>query len=43
MDDVRGQVVSDYQEELERAWLGELRRKYKVVVNRDVLLTVNKH
>ena len=43
MDDVRGQVVSDYQEELERAWLGALRRKYKVVVNRDVLLTVNKH
>ena len=43
MDDVRGQVVSDYQEELESAWLGELRRKYKVVVNRDVLLTVNKH
>lgn len=43
MDDVRGLVTSDYQEALEKAWVADLRKKYKVVVNRDVLATVNKH
>ena len=43
MDDVRGQVTSDYQNMLEEQWVRELRKKYPVVVNRDVLATVNKH
>ncbi|WP_036932086.1 peptidylprolyl isomerase [Prevotella sp. HUN102] len=43
MDDVRGLVTSDYQEALEKEWVGELRKKYNVVVNREVLATVNKH
>ena len=41
--DVRGLVVADYQEELEKQWVESLRRKYPVVVNKDVLATVNKH
>ena len=41
--DVRGLVVADYQEELEKAWVAELRKKYPVTVNKDVLATVNKH
>ncbi len=41
--DVRGLVVGDYQEELERAWVAALRRKYPVVVDRAVLATVNNH
>ena len=41
--DVRGLVTADYQELLEKAWVDELRKKYTVVVNKDVLATVNKH
>lgn len=43
MEDVRGQVTSDYQNKIEEEWVKALRKKYKVVVNRDVLATVNKH
>jgi len=39
--DVRGLVVADYQEELERLWVAELRKKYTFTVNEDVLKTVN--
>ena len=42
-EDVRGLVTADYQEEMEKAWVKELRRRYTVVVNDDVLNTVNKH
>ncbi len=38
--DVRGQVVSDYQAELESKWLKELRKKFAVKVNQDVLKQV---
>lgn len=41
--DVRGQVVSDYQDQLEREWVADLRRKYTFTVNKDVLNTLNKH
>ena len=41
--DVRGQVVSDYQDMLEKAWVYDLRQKYPFSVNKDVLKTVNKH
>jgi len=43
MSDVRSQVVSDYQEELEKAWVEQLRKKYPVTVDKAVLATVNKH
>ena len=41
--DVRGLVVADYQEMLEKEWVAQLRRKYKFTVNKDVLSTVNNH
>ena len=41
--DVRGHVVADYQDQLEREWVGALRRKYTFTVNEDVLKTVNNH
>jgi len=41
--DVRGLVVADYQEQLEKQWVAELRKKYTFTVNNDVLETVNKH
>ena len=43
LDDVRSLVISDYQEELEKEWVKSLRQKYSVVVNPEVLATVNKH
>lgn len=41
--DVRGLVVADYQEQLEREWVAALRRKFSFSVNTDVLKTVNNH
>lgn len=41
--DVRGQVLADYQEELEKEWVANLRRRYTVEVDESVLKTVNKH
>ena len=41
--DVRGQVTADYQDMLEKNWATDLRRRYPVTVNKDVLKTVNKH
>ena len=40
MDDVRSLVVADYQDEKEKAWVNELRQKYPVSVNWDVVETV---
>ena len=41
--DVRALVVTDLQDEMEREWVADLRKKYAVVVNEEVLKTVNKH
>jgi len=41
--DVRALVVNDLQDEMERAWVADLRKKYAVTVNEEVLKTVNKH
>jgi len=41
--DVRALVVADYQEQLEKKWVAELRRRYDFKVNKKVLKTVNNH
>ncbi len=41
--DVKGMVVADYQDVLEKEWVAKLREKYPVTVNKEVLATVNKH
>lgn len=41
--DVKQLVISDYQDALEKEWVAELRKRYPVVVNKDVVKTVNKH
>lgn len=43
MNDVRGQVVADYQEALEKKWVEGLRKRIPFVVNKDIVATVNKH
>lgn len=40
--DVKSLVVADYQEYLEKQWVAQLREKYPVTVDREVLKTVNK-
>lgn len=37
MDDIRGQVTADYQDNLEKEWIKVLREKYPVKINQDVL------
>jgi peptidyl-prolyl cis-trans isomerase SurA len=41
--DVKGQVTSDYQAFLEKEWIAGLQKKYPVVIDREVLKTVNNH
>ena len=41
--DVRQQVVEDLQDYLEKEWVEELRRRYQVEINKEILKTVNKH
>lgn len=41
--DVRGLVTADLQDEMERQWVEELRRKYTYAVDESVLKTVNNH
>lgn len=41
--DVKGLVVADYQEKLEKEWVASLRKKYTVEVDKSVVATVNKH
>lgn len=43
MEDVKALVVADYQEMLEKQWVEQLRGKYRVTVNEQVLGTVNRH
>jgi len=42
-EDVKGEVVADYQDELEKKWLKELRKKYKVIVDETVLKTIKEN
>ena len=41
--DVRPLVTADLQDELERQWVADLRKRYSFNVNEEVLKTVNKH
>ena len=42
LDEIKGKVLSDYQNELEKNWMESLRSKYKVEVNKKVLKRVKK-
>ncbi|GAB4280828.1 MAG: peptidylprolyl isomerase [Marinilabiliales bacterium] len=40
LDEARGLVTADYQNELEKKWVEELRNKYDIKVNKEVLSTI---
>ncbi len=40
LSEIRGVMTADYQNYLEKAWIGELRAKYPVDVNREVFKTL---
>lgn len=42
LDEAKGLVTSDYQNNLEQQWLIELRSKYEVKINDEVLKTIGK-
>jgi peptidyl-prolyl cis-trans isomerase SurA len=37
LDDIRGLVISDYQEHLEQKWVENLRKKYEVKIDQSIL------
>ena len=37
LSETKGKVISDFQDYLEKSWLSDLKRKYEVKVNTDVL------
>lgn len=41
--DVRQQVITDYQDVLEKQWVEALKKRYKVEVDKKIVATVNKH
>ena len=41
--DVRSMVISDWQDILEKKWIGELRKTIPYTIDKSVLKTVNKH
>lgn len=41
LDDIKGQVINDYQAFLEKEWIDELNGLYNVVINHDVILITN--
>jgi len=42
MDEARGYIIADYQDQLEKDWVASLQAKYPVVVYEDVLMSLVK-
>ncbi len=42
LDETRGMAISDYQTYLEKEWIKELKAKYPIVINEDVLYSLGK-
>ena len=40
INEIRGTLIADYQNHLERLWVKELRKKYDIVVNRKLLKSI---
>ena len=42
LSQIRGQVSSDYQNQLEKQWIAELKEKYEVTINQEALQSIIK-
>ena len=40
--DARGDIISDYQDTIDKKWIAELKKKYPVKLNEDVLKNIAK-
>ena len=40
LSEAKGQILADYQDYLEKEWVSQLRKKYSVVINEEVLGTI---
>jgi peptidyl-prolyl cis-trans isomerase SurA len=40
LEEARGLITAAYQDSLEKEWIAELRAKYPVTVNKDVLYSI---
>jgi peptidyl-prolyl cis-trans isomerase SurA len=40
LEEARGLITAAYQDSLEKEWIAELRAKYPVSVNKDVLYSI---
>ncbi|WP_347922303.1 peptidylprolyl isomerase [Pontimicrobium sp. SW4] len=40
LDEARGMVINDYQQQVEQNWIEDLKNKYEVTINQDVLSKV---
>jgi peptidyl-prolyl cis-trans isomerase SurA len=40
LNEIKGIVISDYQSFLEKQWIDELRQKYNIIINEELLLLV---
>jgi peptidyl-prolyl cis-trans isomerase SurA len=36
LEQIRGQVIADYQEHIESEWLDQLRKKHPVTINKEL-------
>ncbi|MFO8236580.1 MAG: peptidylprolyl isomerase [Bacteroidales bacterium] len=42
LEEARGEVIADYQKQLEKDWIKELREKYKIDINENILEELKK-
>ena len=42
LKDIRGQITADYQDYLDKEWIKNLKDKYSVKINEDVLSNIKK-
>jgi peptidyl-prolyl cis-trans isomerase SurA len=43
LEDIKGIAISDYQNYLEKKWISDLKQKYPVIVNEDILKSIIKN
>jgi len=41
-NDARGDIISDYQDDIDKTWIAELKKKYPVSIKEDVLKSIAK-